>query len=104
LPSHFVVLFVSAFDAYLILMLNKFESAKVDRDEKQKVKQQKRSVQSLGAAYKSKKAGGDVMKKGQKFQPYAYVPLDGKSYTKKNRRGAVDKMATIVRGGGKRKR
>jgi hypothetical protein len=84
--------------------LNKFESAKVDRDEKQKVKQQKKSVQSLGAAYKSKKAGGDVMKKGQKFEPYAYVPLDGKSYTKKNRRGAVDKMATIVRGGGKRKR
>jgi ribosomal RNA-processing protein 12 len=82
--------------------LNKFESAKVDREEKQKG-QKKKVVKSLGEAYKSKKAGGDVMKKGQKFEPYAYMPLDGKSYTKKNRRGAVEKMATVVRGG-KRKR
>lgn len=82
--------------------MNKFESAKVDREEKQKGGN-KKGVQSLGAAYKSKKAGGDVMKKGQRFEPYAYMPLDGKSYTKKNRRGAVEKMATVVRGG-KRKR
>jgi ribosomal RNA-processing protein 12 len=43
-------------------------------------------VRQLGAAYKSRKAGGDVKKKGQKFEPYAFVPLDGRSYSKKNRR------------------
>ena len=86
--------------------LNKFDSAKVARDGKKKENSnnKKKAVQSLGAAYKSKKSGGDVMKKGQKFEPYAYMPLDGKSYTKKNRRGAVEKMATVVRGGAKRKR
>ena len=46
----------------------------------------------------------DTMTAVQKFEPYAYMPLDGKSYTKKNRRGAVEKMATVVRGGAKRKR
>ncbi len=52
----------------------------------------------LGEAYKSRKAGGDVKKKGQKFDPYAYVPLDGRSYTKKNRRNAVEKLDSVVRG------
>lgn len=52
----------------------------------------------LGDAYKSKKAGGDVKKKGQKFEPYAYVPLDGRSYTKKNRRNAVEQLDSVVRG------
>jgi ribosomal RNA-processing protein 12 len=83
--------------------LTKFESAKIARDEAQK-KRNKKTVQALGAAYKSKKSGGDVKKKGQKFEPYAFVPLDAKSYTKKNRRKAVDSMATVVRTGGKRKR
>ena len=60
-------------------------------------------VRQLGAAYKSRKAGGDVKKKGQ-YEPYAYVPLDGRSYSKKNRRRAVEEMATVVPKGGKRKR
>ena len=64
-----------------------------------------KNVRQLGSAYKSKKSGGDVKKKGQKFEPYAYVPLDGRSYSKKNRRRAVEQMATVVpTGGGKRKR
>lgn len=63
-----------------------------------------KNVRQLGAAYKSKKSGGDVKKKGQKFEPYAYVPLDGRSYSKKNRRRAVEQMATVVPTGGKRKR
>jgi ribosomal RNA-processing protein 12 len=86
--------------------LSKFESAKNSREATQKKKgANNKQVRSLGAAYKSKKAGGDVMKKGQKFEPYAFVPLDGKSYTKKNRRQAVESMSTVVRGGGgKRKR
>jgi ribosomal RNA-processing protein 12 len=59
---------------------------------------------SLGASYKSRKAGGDVQKKGQKFEPYAFVPLDGRAYSKKNRRKAVEQMTSVVRKGGKRKR
>jgi ribosomal RNA-processing protein 12 len=58
----------------------------------------------LGSAYKAKKAGGDVKKKGQKYEPYAYVPLDGRAYSKKNRRSAIQQMASVVRKGGKRKR
>lgn len=84
--------------------INKFESAKAARDEANKKKGKKKQVQSLGAAYKSKKAGGDVKKKGQKYEPYAYVPLDGKSYSKKNRRKTVEQMSTVVRQSGKRKR
>jgi len=52
----------------------------------------------LGDTYKARKAGGDVRKKGQKFDPYAYVPLDGRSYTKKNRRNAVEQLDAVVRG------
>jgi ribosomal RNA-processing protein 12 len=58
----------------------------------------------IGASYKAKKAGGDVKKKGQKYEPFAFVPLDGRAYTKKNRRLAVEQMSTVVRQGGKRKR
>jgi ribosomal RNA-processing protein 12 len=83
--------------------VSKFESAKVARDQAHEQKSKNKQVQPLGAADKSKKAGGDVKKKGQKYEPYAYVPLDGKSYTKKNRRGMVKQMLTVVKGG-KRKR
>jgi len=90
--------------------LSKYDSAVASRDKthvtKNKKKQQQNKTQSLGAAYKSKKAGGDVMKKDQKFEPYAFVPLDGKKYSKKIRGKTVDEMSTVVRGkgGSKRKR
>ena len=88
--------------------LSKFESAKMARDEASKKRgqqqQQQQKTRHLGAAFKSKKAGGDVKKKTQKFEPYAYVPLDGKQYSKKNRRKAVQEMSTVVRSSGKRKR
>jgi ribosomal RNA-processing protein 12 len=83
--------------------VSKFENAKVARDQAHKQKSKNKQAQPLGAAYKSRKAGGDVKKKGQKYEPYAYVPLDGKSYTKKNRRDTVERMSTVVKGG-KRKR
>ena len=90
--------------------ISKYESAVASRDQthvtKNKKKQQRDKTQSLGAAYKSKKAGGDVIKKDQKYEPYAFVPLDGKKYAKKTRGKTVDEMATVVRGkgGSKRKR
>ncbi len=90
--------------------ISKFESAVASREEsharKNKKKQQQNKTQSLGAAYKSKKAGGDVKRKDQKFEPYAFVPLDGKKYAKKTRGKTVEQMATVVKGKGgfKRKR
>ena len=82
---------------------SKFQSAKSQRDKKQSKSSGKKGKQ-LGAAYKSRKAGGDVKKKNQKFDPYAFVPLDGRSFSKKNRRTAVESMSSVVRGGKKRNR
>jgi ribosomal RNA-processing protein 12 len=58
----------------------------------------------IGSSYKAKKAGGDARKKGQKYEPFAFVPLDARAYTKKNRASAVEQMSSVVRKGGKRKR
>jgi len=77
---------------------------RLNSGESRSVDQRARTKSGLGAAYKSKKAGGDVKKKGQKYEPYAFVPLDGRSYSKKNRRVAVEQMSTVVRGKDKRKK
>ena len=63
-----------------------------------------KATQRVGAAYKAKKAGGDNKKKGQKFEPYAYMQLDGRKYSKKNRRQAVEQMSSVVKRGNKRQR
>ena len=74
-------------------------------DRKANSNNKKRSkANQLGSAYKSKKAGGDVKRKDQKYEPYAFVPLDGKNYSKKNRRQAVEQMGSIVPRGKKRQR
>lgn len=52
--------------------------------------------QTLGAQFKARSAGGDVKRKGQKYSPYAYVPLDGRSYSKKHRQKAVEQMSCVV--------
>jgi ribosomal RNA-processing protein 12 len=83
--------------------LGKLDCVKTKESDVKSKKSGKRG-RELGSQYKSKKAGGDVRKKDQKFEPYAFVPLDGKSYSKKNRRGAVEQMSSVVRQGGKRKR
>jgi ribosomal RNA-processing protein 12 len=78
--------------------VSKYQSAKIDRDDRKQIAlSTKRSAKDLGLAYKSNKAGGDVKRKDQKYEPYAYVPLDGKRYTKKNRDLAIAEMATVVR-------
>ena len=85
--------------------ISKLESVKSARADAATSKKGNKKQQhtSLGAAYKSKKAGGDAMKKNQKYEPYAYVPLNAKDYTKKNRGKAVSKMGTVIRNN-KRKR
>lgn len=70
----------------------------------QKSKQKKTNAAAPGSAYKAKKAGGDVKKKGQKYEPYAYVQLDGKQYTRKNRRQAVEQMGSVVHRANKRQK
>lgn len=82
--------------------VSKLESVKLIKSENDTAKGTKQKIgrnptTAFGAAYKSKKAGGDVKKKGQKYEPYAYVPLDAKDYTKKNRSKAVSKMSSVVR-------
>ena len=85
--------------------VSKLESVKTARADAAKSKKgnNKQQHASLGAAYKSKKSGGDAIKKNQKYEPYAYVPLNAKDYTKKNRGKAVSKMGTVIRNN-KRKR
>jgi ribosomal RNA-processing protein 12 len=58
----------------------------------------------IGSSYKAKKAGGDVKRKDQKYEPYAYVQLDGRNYSRKNRRHAVDQMGSVVQRGNKRRK
>jgi len=64
----------------------------------------KRNMAKPGSAYKAKKAGGDTKKKGQKFEPYAYMQLDGRNYSKKNRRHAVEQMGAVVHRRNKRQK
>jgi hypothetical protein len=37
-----------------------------------------------GARFKSQNAGGDVRRKGDKFEPFAYVPLDPRALSSKS--------------------
>uniref|UniRef100_A0A7S4EQ48 RRP12 HEAT domain-containing protein n=1 Tax=Pseudo-nitzschia australis TaxID=44445 RepID=A0A7S4EQ48_9STRA len=64
----------------------------------------KKNTARPGSAYKTKKAGGDTKKKGQKFEPYAYMQLDGRNYSKKNRRHAVEQMGSVVQRRNKRQK
>lgn len=82
------------------------QSGNASRSSREKTKKERKQKTSArpGQAYKAKKAGGDTKKKGQKYEPYAYVQLDGRSYTKKNRRQAVEQMGSVVERGRKRQR
>ena len=83
---------------------SKFQQAKEARKaahHKRNEKHEMKKQRQLGAAYKSSRAGGDVKRKNQKYEPYAYMPLDARNFSKKNRRGAVEMMEGVVRGGKK---
>jgi hypothetical protein len=49
----------------------------------QKGKKRRADEADVGAQYRSKRAKGDVKKKGTKFEPYAYVKLDKKQINKR---------------------
>lgn len=58
-----------------------------------------------GAEYRSKKAGGDVYRKGAKLEPYAYIPLDGRTLTGKKAGGvALKQYEAVVGTSGREKR
>lgn len=56
-------------------------------------------VQGPGEAYKNKKGGGDVKRKGQ-LEPYAYIPLNPKARGK----DAANALSAVVGTGRKGKR
>ncbi|GMH70373.1 hypothetical protein TrRE_jg3366 [Triparma retinervis] len=81
----------------------KYEKAKEKAEENSRKRRRVDAANAPGARFKSKKAGGDVKRKGQKYEPYAYIPLDGKQYTKKHRGKAVENMGHVVKGKGSKK-
>jgi ribosomal RNA-processing protein 12 len=56
---------------------------------------QRKRTREPGEEYKSKKAGGDVWKKGM-LQPHAYIPLDPRLLTYKKRREALTTFGAVV--------
>jgi len=46
--------------------------------------------------YKSAKSSGDVKKKGSKFEPFAYVPLDPRQLNKRRRLHAHTKYKAVM--------
>ncbi len=61
-----------------------------------------------GSAYASQRAGGDSKRKGQKFDPFAYIPLDPTALNKRKRANSARKYDALFSSGagagaGKRK-
>lgn len=54
---------------------------------------------ATGAEFRSKKAGGDVKRKGATLEPYAYIPLDGRTLTGKKAGNTALKQYDAVVGG-----
>lgn len=74
------------------------ESLKVAAAEAMLKKRQR--VKEPGEEYRSKKAGGDVWKKGM-LEPHAYIPLDPRLLNKKNHKEAVAHFGAVVKSGKK---
>jgi ribosomal RNA-processing protein 12 len=78
---------------------NKKQHDSDDDTPRNKVKPQQPKPQQIGKEYRSKKASGDVKKKG-KLDPYAYIPLDAKRIKKRGKPNAS--IATMGIVGGKK--
>ena len=85
-------------------------SAKTARQQK---KRRKAGNDHGGGKFKSKKgAGGDVKRRGDKHEPYAYISLDPRMLSKRRKQTAVRRFDSVVRAakkgvkkrGGRRKR
>lgn len=52
---------------------------------------------ATGEEFRSKKAGGDVRRKGATLEPYAYIPLDGRTLnSKKGGKTALKQYSAVV--------
>lgn len=74
------------------------ESVKAAAAEAMMKKRQR--VKEPGEEYRSRKAGGDVWKKGM-LEPHAYIPLDPRLLNKKNHKEAVAHFSSVVKSGKK---
>ena len=63
-------------------------------------KRRKLNLKEPGVEYRSKKAGGDVWKKGM-MEPHAFIPLDARLFSKKHYKEAVDHFGVVVKNGKK---
>jgi ribosomal RNA-processing protein 12 len=61
-------------------------------------KRRKLNLKDPGEEYRSKKAGGDVWKKGM-LEPHAFIPLDPRLLSKKHREQAIGHFGVVVKGG-----
>jgi ribosomal RNA-processing protein 12 len=66
-----------------------------DRAIKSEVVQQKKRTRDPGEEYRSKKAGGDVWRRGQ-LEPHAYIPLDPKMLSKKNSGAVLAQFGSVL--------
>lgn len=55
----------------------------------------KKRLREPGEEYRSKKAGGDVWRRGQ-LEPHAYIPLDPRMLSRKNSRAALDQFGAVM--------
>lgn len=74
---------------------NNAASQKRGKDDSSSNKKRKFNLKEPGEEYRSKKAGGDVWKKGQ-LEPHAFIPLDARLLNKKNHQVAVDHFHSVV--------
>lgn len=76
------------------------KSAVPEREDKSKVSNSsiagKKRMREPGEEYRSKKAGGDVWKKGM-MEPHAYIPLDPHMLSKKNTNKAVSHYGVVIK-------
>jgi ribosomal RNA-processing protein 12 len=63
---------------------------------KKRQQDEKGSVKFSGKAYQSKKGKGDQRKRGQKYEPFAYVPLDPKQLSAKGNKRSVGRFSAVV--------
>ena len=78
------------------------DESSIEEDQKSKVpkrsKKKKRVEQAFGKEFKAKKAEGDAKFKGQKTDPYAYIPLDHRMLNKRKKHQAVKRFQGVGKG------
>ncbi|EPZ35543.1 NUC173-domain-containing protein [Rozella allomycis CSF55] len=86
------------------IKFNKKRSMDSDDEDEKSLKKPKSNERSETASkYKASRADGDVKRKNDKFEPYAYIPLNQKAAGKRNATKHQSKLSSIVKKNSKRK-